>query len=454
MISVHDSDKCAFHLMTNPIGLYHSRSLHIAGVFCDGQAYVALSRASNENGLELLGFNPALVRCHWKAKRFYDDKRWKPRLWNEKALAINGGELEEAPPPPRPGSLAGLAIVFTGEFGTFDRMDSERLVEACGGVTRNSVSGKTNLLVVGSTLEDGRAPTETQKHKKAMEIINGANNKTNLRVINKSDFFALIKGTSKVKSTGARSSILARKESDSGSTDNMPSSSKQSKPSSFTSALAKTMSLKSNATAKAVSASASIRGQALDVNSFSQRGQVLKDCPKTCLSSETNAIVAMKSESRNDIQTRQRLGQNGSRISHDTKLKHHQLEGDDFNSGSSMNHNQHQHIKQDERGGLSSGDETQIRANGKRGMKARSAAAKSAKTNQFTNNGTALSRGSKKEQQKRSDLNANKRSRFESSSSEDDEEMRRVMMQRLGKAFMPRKTKRKLLASSSSDDDW
>ena len=154
MISVHDGDKCAFHLMANPIGFYHSRSLHIAGVFSDGQAYVALSRASNEDGLELLGFNPALVRCHWKAKRFYDDKSWKPRLWNEKALAINGGELEEAPPPPRPGSLAGLAIVFTGEFGTFDRMDSERLVEACGGVTRNSVSGKTNLLVVGSTLEE------------------------------------------------------------------------------------------------------------------------------------------------------------------------------------------------------------------------------------------------------------------------------------------------------------
>ena len=164
-------------------------------MFSDAQVYVALSRASNENGLELLNFNPRLVRADWRAFRFYTDPTYKPRLWNEKPPPENRLTSEEVPPPANPASLQGLSIVFTGELGNFEREKAELLVTRCGGVVRGNVSGKTNLLVVGSTLEDGREIETTTKYKKAKEIIDRTNNKSNLRIIDKRELFALIRGT-------------------------------------------------------------------------------------------------------------------------------------------------------------------------------------------------------------------------------------------------------------------
>ena len=45
----------------------------LSGVFSNAQAYVALSRASDENGLELLGFCPKKVRADPRALQFYKD---------------------------------------------------------------------------------------------------------------------------------------------------------------------------------------------------------------------------------------------------------------------------------------------------------------------------------------------------------------------------------------------
>ena len=182
--------------------------------------YVALSRASNENGLELCNFNPRLVRCDWRAMKFYTDPTYKPRLWNEKPPASNNGGsgmAEERPPPANPGSLQGLSIVFTGELGSFDRFQAESLVKSCGGVVRGSVSGKTNILVVGTTLEDGREVESTLKYKKAKEIIDGNNNKSNLRIIDKSEFFALIKGTKPAASNSQKKQPAPASLSDKGS---------------------------------------------------------------------------------------------------------------------------------------------------------------------------------------------------------------------------------------------
>ena len=173
----------------------------LKGVFSEAQVYVALSRASNEDGLELVNFNPRLVRCDWRALKFYTDPTYKPRLWNEKPLASVNGR-EEAPPSANPGSLHGLSIVFTGELGSFDREKAELLVKGCGGVVRGSVSGKTNLLVVGTTLEDGREVESTIKYKKAKEIIDSDNNKSNLRIIDKGELFAIIKGTKTLTDVG------------------------------------------------------------------------------------------------------------------------------------------------------------------------------------------------------------------------------------------------------------
>jgi NAD-dependent DNA ligase len=86
----------------------------------------------------------------------------------------------------------GKAFVFTGELNNVPRDDAEARVKACGGVIRSAVSGKTNYLVVGERLEDGRDVKCTSKYTKAQAIMAGPN-KSNLRILNKSEFFELTK---------------------------------------------------------------------------------------------------------------------------------------------------------------------------------------------------------------------------------------------------------------------
>lgn len=53
--------------------------------------------------------------------------------------------------------LAGLTIVFTGEF-SLSRDKLASIVIANGGRHTKSVSKKTSIVVYGSVLEDGRPP--------------------------------------------------------------------------------------------------------------------------------------------------------------------------------------------------------------------------------------------------------------------------------------------------------
>ena len=165
----------------------------LKGIFTESQAYVALSRASDENGLQLVNFNPRGVRVDWRALRFYEDPNYQFRRWDEKAPEVVDNGAPEGPPQAVPGCLQGKSFVFTGELGSFDRLQAEALVQACGGLVRQSVTSKTNYLVVGTTLEDGRAVESTWKYRKAKEIIEGGNNKSGLVIINKQEFFSLIK---------------------------------------------------------------------------------------------------------------------------------------------------------------------------------------------------------------------------------------------------------------------
>lgn len=166
----------------------------LKGVFTEAQAYVALSRASDENGLELHNFERRLVRSDRRALDFYANPDGEFRLWNEaqiqKSLDEDDSPLEI--PKPIPGCLAGLLFVFTGEFKSCSRAAAENLVKSCGGAVRSAVSGKTNFLVIGEELEDGREVTEGNKYKKASEIIGGPANKSNLKIVDQRDFFALV----------------------------------------------------------------------------------------------------------------------------------------------------------------------------------------------------------------------------------------------------------------------
>ena len=63
--------------------------------------------------------------------------------------------------------FAGVTVVFTGIPEEGSREDLEDYVKGMGGKVTGSVSGKTNYLVVGTILEDGRKVEEGSKFKKA-----------------------------------------------------------------------------------------------------------------------------------------------------------------------------------------------------------------------------------------------------------------------------------------------
>lgn len=56
---------------------------NLSGVFTEAQAYVALSRATNEHALELRGFSFGTVRADWRALAFYKHPSRHFPHWNE-----------------------------------------------------------------------------------------------------------------------------------------------------------------------------------------------------------------------------------------------------------------------------------------------------------------------------------------------------------------------------------
>lgn len=408
-----------FNLLSFHLSVIHDQ------VFSEAQVYVALSRASNENGLELCNFNPRLVRCDWRALKFYTDPTYKPRLWNEKPPASNNGGsgmAEERPPSANPGSLQGLSIVFTGELGSFDRFQAESLVKSCGGIVRGSVSGKTNLLVVGTTLEDGREVESTQKYKKAKEIIDGNNNKSNLRIIDKSEFFALIKGTRSAASK-QRKQPAPDSRSDSGSLK------VAAKPTSFAAATSRngtsntTKNKRNNgdhATKGLGKMNNKSNGSASD--SFDDSNPDLKIVAKNDGRNNNVELFQFKDGTMGKMSE---LLQSSNRKEYASKKR--KLD----------NHQSHKH--------------QELSAEIKVPSKALGRVNKPALENNTS--GKSPGRGSKKEQKMKS--NAKKRCRFDSSSSSDDngEEMRRKLRERQEKM-----NKKRLLPhlppSSSSDEDF
>ena len=173
----------------------------LQGVFAEGQMYVALSRASSEHGLELRNFNPRRLKAHPKAVEFYKNPNGPFKTWKEKVKESLDGDDDEVviglpPPKPIPGCLKGICFVFTGEMGGYSREEATKLVEDSGGFVRNSMTSKTNYLVIGSYLDDGRDVETGVKFRTARDIVtgnSGRKNSANLKIITKSKLFQLIK---------------------------------------------------------------------------------------------------------------------------------------------------------------------------------------------------------------------------------------------------------------------
>lgn len=173
----------------------------LKGVFAQGQIYVALSRASHENGLELRNFNPQRLRAHPKALEFYHKPTTIFPTWKDKLLQeIKENHQSLSPPPAIPGCLRGKLFVFTGEMVDYSREEAEGLVIASGGLVRNSVSGKTNYLVIGKFLDNGRDVETGAKYHAASTI---RSKRSNLKIITKSEFFDLVKAKPSAKRLAA-----------------------------------------------------------------------------------------------------------------------------------------------------------------------------------------------------------------------------------------------------------
>lgn len=57
--------------------------------------------------------------------------------------------------------------MLTGVFETISRDDLGKFIEKKGGSNKTAISGKTNYLIIGNKLEDGREVQEGNKYKKA-----------------------------------------------------------------------------------------------------------------------------------------------------------------------------------------------------------------------------------------------------------------------------------------------
>uniref|UniRef100_A0A0G4HIC4 BRCT domain-containing protein n=1 Tax=Chromera velia CCMP2878 TaxID=1169474 RepID=A0A0G4HIC4_9ALVE len=82
--------------------------------------------------------------------------------------------------------FAGKTVVITGVLDGMDREDAEQKIRELGGKTTGSVSGKTDFLLVGSVLEDGRDPTEGKKYQTAVEKTQAG--KAHVKIITQKEF--------------------------------------------------------------------------------------------------------------------------------------------------------------------------------------------------------------------------------------------------------------------------
>ena len=94
--------------------------------------------------------------------------------------------------------MDGLTIVVSGQFDQISRPKLEQLIAEYGGKCTGSVSGKTDYLVVGYKLEDGREVTQGGKYKNAL-----AKGKT---IMNEQEFEQFMK-----EKTGNADYTLAKK---------------------------------------------------------------------------------------------------------------------------------------------------------------------------------------------------------------------------------------------------
>ena len=82
-------------------------------------------------------------------------------------MEIDEDELKDAVKYDLADCLDELTFVLSGEFEVISRDKLEDFIKSKRGIVRGSVSGKTNYLIVGYKLEDGRDVTQGRKYTEA-----------------------------------------------------------------------------------------------------------------------------------------------------------------------------------------------------------------------------------------------------------------------------------------------
>jgi len=186
----------------------------LQGCFEDGQAYTAVSRATDLEHLVVRNFSPGVVRASAKCLAF--DERLRrgdaPAAEEEDddIMDLTADEPAAPPPPSAPASgwnfaegrrpppqqaatlptgapdcLAGKVFVTTGVLPTLDRDQIKAIATKCGGRCTGAVSSKTTHLIAGDVLDDGRPVAESGKYKKAAAL--GA------AIISEAEFRAMVR---------------------------------------------------------------------------------------------------------------------------------------------------------------------------------------------------------------------------------------------------------------------
>ena len=181
----------------------------LRGVFENGQAYTAVSRATDLEHLVVRNFSPRVVKASAKCLAF--DQRLRRGGANDDddadvvdltadsapapAPASGGWNYADGrrPPPNRAATLptgsadclAGKVFVSTGVLPTLDRDQVKAIATKHGGRCTGAVSGKTTHLIAGEVLDDGRPVAESGKYKKAVTL--------GTAIISEAEFRAMIR---------------------------------------------------------------------------------------------------------------------------------------------------------------------------------------------------------------------------------------------------------------------
>lgn len=84
-------------------------------------------------------------------------------------MEIDEDELKDAVQYNLEDCLEDLSFVVSGQFESISRDKLEEFIRSKRGVVRTAVSGKTDYLIVGYKLEDGRDITQGSKYASAQK---------------------------------------------------------------------------------------------------------------------------------------------------------------------------------------------------------------------------------------------------------------------------------------------